>query len=53
MTFVSLIELRNFKKAIIDEHWIIVMQEELKQFERNKVWELVDKPDNHPIIRTK
>ena len=29
------------------------MQEELNQFERNNVWELVDKPDNHPIIGTK
>jgi len=29
------------------------MQEELNQFERNKVWELVDKPNNHPIIGTK
>jgi len=29
------------------------MQEELNQFERNKVWELVDKPDNHPVIGTK
>ena len=29
------------------------MQEELNQFKRNKVWELVDKPDNHPSIGTK
>ena len=29
------------------------MQEELNQFERNNVWELVDKPDNHPIIGIK
>ena len=29
------------------------MQEELNQFERNKVWELVEKPDNHPAIGTK
>ena len=29
------------------------MEEELNQFERNKVWELDDKPDNHPAIGTK
>ena len=29
------------------------MHEELNQFERNKVWTLVDRPKDHPIIRTK
>jgi len=29
------------------------MQEELNQFERNNVWELVEKPDNYPVIGTK
>ena len=53
MTFVSLIEHKNLNKAIIDEHWIIAMQEELNQFERNQVWELVDKPNDHPVIGTK
>jgi len=53
MAFVSLIEPKNLKEAIIDEHWIIAMQEELNHFERNKVWELVDKPDNHLVIGTK
>ena len=32
---------------------MIAMQEELNQFERNKVWDLVEKPLNHPIIGTK
>ena len=41
MAFVSLIEPKNFKEAIIDDHWIVAMQEELNQFERNDVWELV------------
>ncbi|KAK8934099.1 Methylthioribose kinase [Platanthera zijinensis] len=31
----------------------IAMQEELHQFERNKVWELVPKPKDHPIVGTK
>ena len=29
------------------------MQEKLNQFERNKVWNLVEKPHDHPIIGTK
>ena len=29
------------------------MQEELNQFERNKVWELIPRPSNTSIIRTK
>ena len=29
------------------------MQEELNQFERNKVWNLVPKLDLHLVIRTK
>ena len=37
MAFVSMIEPKNLKEAIIDEHWIIAMQEELNQFERNSV----------------
>ena len=29
------------------------MQKELNQFERNKVWTLVDRPNDHPIIGNK
>ena len=29
------------------------MQEELSQFERNKVWSLIPRPKNYPIIGTK
>ena len=29
------------------------IQDELGQFERNKVWTLVPRPTNYPIIRTK
>ena len=29
------------------------MEEELNQFERNQVWELVDRPNDHLIIGTK
>ena len=53
MAFVSLIESKNFKEAIIDDHWIVAMQEELNQFERNDVWELVEKPSDYRIKGTK
>ncbi|RYA38003.1 hypothetical protein DD606_26120, partial [Enterobacter cloacae complex sp. GF14B] len=48
-----MIEPKNFKEAIIDDQLIVAMQEELNQFERNNVWELVEKPHNYPIIGTK
>ena len=35
------------------EDWILAMQEELEQFERNKVWELVKRPDHSNVIGTK
>ncbi|KAI4387451.1 hypothetical protein MLD38_005281 [Melastoma candidum] len=40
-------------EALDDPDWILAMQEELNQFERNKVWTLVPKPDNRSIIGTK
>ena len=46
-------EPKNIVDALKDENWILVMEEELNQFERNKVWTLVERPQNHPIIGTK
>ena len=31
----------------------MAMQEELDQFTRNRVWSLVPRPSNHPIVGTK
>ena len=53
LAFLSQIEPRNIDEAINDESWVLAMQEELNQFERNKVWTLVDRPKHHPIIGTK
>ncbi|GJU74559.1 retrovirus-related pol polyprotein from transposon TNT 1-94 [Tanacetum coccineum] len=41
---VSIVELKNIKEAMADSTWIEAMQEELHQFDRLQVWELVDKP---------
>ncbi|GJZ41681.1 DUF4219 domain-containing protein [Tanacetum coccineum] len=51
--FVSSIEPKNIKKAINDESWTVAMQEELDQFVRNNVWDLVPYPEGHTIIGTK
>ncbi|RVW18658.1 Copia protein [Vitis vinifera] len=39
--------------ALVDENWMIVMQEELNQFERSEVWELVPRPQNQSVIGTR
>ncbi|GJY60774.1 hypothetical protein Tco_0461431, partial [Tanacetum coccineum] len=41
---VSIVEPKNIKEAMADSAWIEAMQGELHQFDRLKVWELVDKP---------
>ena len=38
---------------MIDEFWLMAMQDELNQFKRNDVWELVPRPQDHHIIGTK
>lgn len=44
MAFVSQIEPSKIDEALGDDQWIVAMQEELNQFERNQVWELVSRP---------
>ncbi|GKF02982.1 gag-pol polyprotein, partial [Tanacetum coccineum] len=41
---VSIVEPKNIKEAMTDSAWIEAMQDELHQFDRLKVWEIVDKP---------
>nr|GFA54003.1 retrovirus-related Pol polyprotein from transposon TNT 1-94 [Tanacetum cinerariifolium] len=50
---VSTAEPKNIKEAIADSARIEAMQEELHQFDRLQVWELVDKPFAKSIIRLK
>ncbi|KAH9768937.1 Integrase catalytic domain-containing protein [Citrus sinensis] len=51
--FISQIEPKSFTDADNDESWIMAMQEELNQFERNNVRELVPNPEHQSIIGTK
>ncbi|KAL8120843.1 hypothetical protein AgCh_017861 [Apium graveolens] len=44
---------KTTKEALLDEDWISAMQDELLQFTRSKVWELVPKPHDTSIIGTK
>nr|GFC85811.1 Gag-Pol polyprotein [Tanacetum cinerariifolium] len=46
-------EPKSIKEAMTDSAWIEAMQEELHQFDRLQIWELVDKPFGKSIIRLK
>ncbi|GKB11340.1 retrovirus-related pol polyprotein from transposon TNT 1-94 [Tanacetum coccineum] len=46
-------EPKNIKEAMADSAWIEAMQEELHQFDRLQVWELVDKPFGKNVIKLK
>jgi hypothetical protein len=52
-SFVSFNEPERVDEALIDLDWDISIQEELNNFTRNEVWELVERPKNHNIIGTK
>ncbi|GJY60273.1 retrovirus-related pol polyprotein from transposon TNT 1-94 [Tanacetum coccineum] len=50
---VSTAEPKNIKEAMADSAWIEAMQEELHQFDRLQVWELIDKPFGKNVIKLK
>ncbi|GJR81721.1 retrovirus-related pol polyprotein from transposon TNT 1-94 [Tanacetum coccineum] len=50
---VSIVEPKNIKEAMADSAWIEAVQEELHQFDRLQVWELVDKPFGKNVIKLK
>ncbi|GKB56143.1 retrovirus-related pol polyprotein from transposon TNT 1-94 [Tanacetum coccineum] len=50
---VSTAEPKTIKEAMADSAWIKAMQEELHQFDRLQVWELVDKPFGKNVIKLK
>nr|GEW54437.1 hypothetical protein [Tanacetum cinerariifolium] len=48
---VSLIEPKNIKEDMLDHSWIESMQDELNQFKRLDVWELVPLPEGRHAIK--
>ena len=53
-SFVSSVEPLKVQEALMDNDWLIAMQEELNSFERNQVWSLVKRPTTeHNVIGTK
>jgi hypothetical protein len=51
--FVALFEPRDIGHALFDSSWVNAMHEELKNFERNHVWTLVDPSRDVNVIGTK
>jgi len=51
--FLSNIKPKNVHETLADSDWVTTMQEELHQFERNKVWHLEPWPKDRSIISTK
>ncbi|GJY95614.1 hypothetical protein Tco_0511975 [Tanacetum coccineum] len=48
-----IVEPKNYKEALTQACWIEAMQEELHEFERLEVWELVPPPDKAFVISFK
>ena len=53
IVFISQIEPKNINDALVDENSMIAMQEELNQFERSEVRELVPRHSNQSVIGTR
>ena len=51
--FLSETEPKKVEDALDDPDWVIAMQEELNQFERQKVWKLVPRPKGKSVIGTR
>ncbi|GJW42626.1 putative ribonuclease H-like domain-containing protein [Tanacetum coccineum] len=51
--FLTSIKPKNYKDTLTQACWIEAMQEELNEFERLEVWELVPRPDKVMVITLK
>ncbi|GJV79962.1 retrovirus-related pol polyprotein from transposon TNT 1-94 [Tanacetum coccineum] len=51
--FLTSVKPKNYKDALTQACWIEAMQEELHEFDRLEVWELVPRPDKVMIITLK
>ncbi|GJR19213.1 retrovirus-related pol polyprotein from transposon TNT 1-94 [Tanacetum coccineum] len=52
-SFLTSVEPKNFKQAMTEPSWIDAMQEEIHEFQRLEVWELVSCPDKVLLIKLK
>ncbi|GJW78427.1 retrovirus-related pol polyprotein from transposon TNT 1-94 [Tanacetum coccineum] len=52
-SILSKVELKNFKSVVTEDCWFQAMQEEIYEFDRLDVWELVSPPDSAMIIALK
>nr|GFC90721.1 retrovirus-related Pol polyprotein from transposon TNT 1-94 [Tanacetum cinerariifolium] len=51
--FLTSVEPKTYKEALTQACWIEAMQEDLNEFERLEVWELVPRPDKVMVITLK
>nr|GFA23501.1 retrovirus-related Pol polyprotein from transposon TNT 1-94 [Tanacetum cinerariifolium] len=51
--FLTSMEPKTYKEALTQSCWIEAMQEELNEFQRLEVWELVPRPDKVTVITLK
>ncbi|GJU79868.1 putative ribonuclease H-like domain-containing protein [Tanacetum coccineum] len=51
--FLTAVEPKTYKDALTQACWIEAMQEELNEFERLEVWELIPRPDKVMVITLK
>ncbi|GJT57153.1 retrovirus-related pol polyprotein from transposon TNT 1-94 [Tanacetum coccineum] len=51
--FLTAVEPKTYKDALTQSCWIEAMQEELNEFERLEVWELLPRPDKVMVITLK
>ena len=51
--YLAQFEPKKVEEALQDENWVDFMHQELHQFLRNDVWELVPRPNDTHLIGTK
>nr|GEX62470.1 hypothetical protein [Tanacetum cinerariifolium] len=51
--FLTSVEPKTYKDSLTQSYWIEAMQEELNEFERLEVWELIPRPDKVMVITLK
>ena len=52
LVLISHVEPKNVNEVLEDDSWIQALHEELHQFQWNKLWTLVPRPNDHSVIGT-